>query len=317
MTSKHSLLGIPSCAALVFLLAIAPGIGWGQSSAPATTPVPLPPEAQAAVNKGIIAAKVADYLLAIRHFEEARKIAPAAPDVFFNLGLAESKIPGRELRAIAWFGAYLAANPTAPNAAAVKEQIDVLNVKSQSNLSRLIKSVQDAANQIPDHKKSSNGLAGVANLLAESGDIAGALKTAELIRDTHDSSTTHFTIATFQQDTGDIVGSRKTVDLIQEANIKHLAQGVLLLRLRHPPAAGSGGRTIIAAVDWLKELDSIDKTNHCPLHTEPFLDLAGYLKILPGSDDSEKIFWRLYETAKKIVTAKNVINGMLEQKTKP
>ena len=87
-----------------------------------TAPTALPPAAQEALNKGIIAAKVPDYPLAIRYFEEARKLAPAAPVIFMNLGIAESKMPGRELRAIAWFGAYLAAVPDAPNAAAVKDR---------------------------------------------------------------------------------------------------------------------------------------------------------------------------------------------------
>jgi hypothetical protein len=68
------------------------------------------------------------------------------------MGLAESKIPGRELRAIAWFGAYLAANPNAPNAAAVKKQISVLEVRSQSNTSRFLKILEDAANQIQKSK---------------------------------------------------------------------------------------------------------------------------------------------------------------------
>jgi hypothetical protein len=42
-----------------------------QTSAPAH----LPPAAQEARDKGIIAAKVPDYLLAIRYFEDARKLA--------------------------------------------------------------------------------------------------------------------------------------------------------------------------------------------------------------------------------------------------
>jgi len=84
----------------------------------------LPPDAQEAMKNGIIAAKQQDYLLAARYFQDARKIAPDSPEIFFNLGLAESKIPGRELRAIAWFGAYLASTTNAPNAAAVKDQID-------------------------------------------------------------------------------------------------------------------------------------------------------------------------------------------------
>src|SRR5262245_48478893 len=74
----------------------------------------LPPEAQEAFDKGVIAAKQKDYQVAIRFFQEARTLAPDAREIFFNLGLAESKIPGHELRAICWFGAYLAANPNVP-----------------------------------------------------------------------------------------------------------------------------------------------------------------------------------------------------------
>jgi hypothetical protein len=40
----------------------------------------LAPDAQQAINKGIIAANQQDYLLAIRYFEEARKIALDAPE---------------------------------------------------------------------------------------------------------------------------------------------------------------------------------------------------------------------------------------------
>ena len=96
----------------------------------------LPPAAQEAFDKGIIAAKIPDYLLAIQYFEEARKIAPQSHEIFFNLGLAESKIAGRELRAVCWFGAYLNANPAATNIAAVKEQLIELDVKNKSNVSR-------------------------------------------------------------------------------------------------------------------------------------------------------------------------------------
>ena len=89
-----------------------------------------------------------DYPLAVHYFEAARKAAPEAPVVFLNLGIAESKMPGRELRAIAWFGAYLAAYPDAANAAAVREQIAALDVRNQSNVSRLIKTMQEAADLI-------------------------------------------------------------------------------------------------------------------------------------------------------------------------
>ena len=134
-------------------------------------PAPLPPAAQEALDKGIIAAKVPDYPLAIRYFEEARKAAPEAPVVYLNLGIAESKIPGRELRAMAWFGAYLAAFPQAPNAAAVREQITALDVRNQSNVSRFIKSTQDAAGQMRETWGSERDVHDLAKLWAEAGGL--------------------------------------------------------------------------------------------------------------------------------------------------
>lgn len=181
MTTKESRLRTLLYRALLFLLlTIAPTTGWGQTKAPA--PAPLPPAAQEAVNKGIIAARVPDYLLAIGYFEEARQLAPQAPVIYLNLGLAESKIPGRELRAIAWFGAYLAAYPKAPNAAAVKEQIAVLEVKNKSNVLRVLKSTQDAASQLPD-SAGDYALHDLAWLYAKAGDIPTAMKIAASIED--------------------------------------------------------------------------------------------------------------------------------------
>jgi tetratricopeptide (TPR) repeat protein len=201
--------------AVVLLLISVPNLGWGQSNSPA----PLPPAAQQALDKGIIAAKVPDYLLAIRFFEEARKLAPKAPVIFMNLGIAESKMPGRELRAIAWFGAYLAAFPDAPNAAAVKEQITVLDVKNQSNVSRLIKTVQNAAGG------SHTGLRVVAGLWAAAGDIPAALKTADLIQDAQYKSYARNDIAKIQAARGDIAGAQATADLIRDPSYKSEALG--------------------------------------------------------------------------------------------
>jgi tetratricopeptide (TPR) repeat protein len=179
--------------------------------AQANAPEPLPPAAQEALNKGIIAAKVPDYLLAIRYFEDARKIAPDAPVIYLNLGLAESRIPGRELRAIAWFGAYLAAYPDAPNAAVVQEQIAVLEVKNQSNVSNFIKSVQAAARQMSGYKKN-DGLTRVAVLWAKAGDIETALNTAELCEE--GKSYAYYAVSDAQAKGGDIVGAQKTADMI-------------------------------------------------------------------------------------------------------
>jgi len=108
-----------------------------QTSASASAAAPLAVEAQEAINKGIIAAKNQDYLLSIQYFQAARKIAPDAPEIYYDLGLAESKLPGRQLRAVAWFGAYLAANPTAANAAAMTKA-----TASSTRLPRITKSLK-------------------------------------------------------------------------------------------------------------------------------------------------------------------------------
>jgi tetratricopeptide (TPR) repeat protein len=173
----------------------------------------LPPDAQAAVDKGIIAAKQAqDYLLAIRYFQDARKIAPDAPDIYYKLGVAEANISGRELRAICWLEAYLAANPSAPNTVAVKKQIDVLDIKSQSSLSRVIKSVQDSAAQSSDDKQ--NYLSWVTSLWAESGDITTAMRTANSIQDGKQKAGALESIVEAQAKAGDIVGAQNTANQI-------------------------------------------------------------------------------------------------------
>jgi tetratricopeptide (TPR) repeat protein len=210
-TSRRQLCRLAWLVSLIFALPIA---ALAQTSAPA----PLPPEAQAAVDKGVVAAKQQDYLLAVRYFQDARKLAPKAPEVFYDLGLAESKMPGRELRAICWFGAYLVANPDASNAAAVKNQIEVLDVKSQSNLSRLIKTVQDTA-----EKMSGNDRAGargrVAALWVEAGDTASAFKVVDRIQSEDGRVDSHYVlemVSEAQAKVDDILGARRTANSIQD-----------------------------------------------------------------------------------------------------
>ncbi len=148
------------------LLAIAAG----------TLQAALPPAAQAAFDRGITAARLPDYPLALRHFEEARRLAWDAPEIYFNLGLAESKIPGRELRAIAWFGAYLAGQPAAPNTTAVRSQIDALLIRHQSETTRLLRLAEDSAEKISGSDRA-RLLYDVANAWADSGDLTATLKT--------------------------------------------------------------------------------------------------------------------------------------------
>lgn len=184
----------------------------------------LSPEAQEAMKKGIMAAKEQEWDIAIQSFQDARKFAPNAPEIYYNLGLAESKMPSRELRAIAWFGAYLAAATNPPNAAAVNDVIAGLQIKNQGNLHRLIKTAQDSARKIPSP---AHELREVAVLWTESGDLAAALKTDEFNNDPSAHESLLVAIAKAQAETGDRVGARQTlasarqtVDLIQDAYYK-------------------------------------------------------------------------------------------------
>ena len=117
--------------------------------APSLAKVPL--EAQSAFNKGILAAHEQEWDVALKSFRDALKITgSASPEIYYNLGLTESKIPGRELRAVAWLSAYLVAAPSAPNTAAVKTAILGLLVKNEGNVDRFIEVARQAAGQVPD-----------------------------------------------------------------------------------------------------------------------------------------------------------------------
>lgn len=158
----------------------------------------LPRDAQDALKNGLAAASALQWETAIQNFQDARKIAPDAPEIYYDLGLAESKIPGRELRAIAWLGGYLAAAPQAPNTAAIKNFIAELQTRADANIERLIKATDVADSLLPDTPiRHDGGLTGkltnkpdqdrsmslyeVANLWAASGKPANAVQTARRI----------------------------------------------------------------------------------------------------------------------------------------
>jgi len=216
----------------------------GQTPVPKATPAPLPPEAQAAIKKGIIAAKEQEWLIAIQSFQEARKTAPNSPEVFYNLGLAESKLPGRELRAIAWFGAYLNASPNAPNDDAVNDFIAGLQIKSRGNLNRLIKTVQDSESGFSRAME----LSWVAGLWAKAGDMTAAMKTAALIEHDEGERVAYKEIAEGQAEAGDIAGALRTANLIQNGISKCEALGAIAVEQIKAGDAVGAENTFASAV---------------------------------------------------------------------
>jgi tetratricopeptide (TPR) repeat protein len=214
-----------------------------QNGGPVSASSQLPPEAQALEAKGIMATKIPDYLLAIQYFQEAQKLAPNSPELLYNLGLAESKIPGRELRAISWLGAYLIVEPKAQNTAAVIEQMQLLDVKSQSNLLHIIASAQDAGSKIPDDlglppnmlgqgfmgEPKQRELAALAELWAKAQDFSAAWKSAAIIisrkgsewQQYWDEAREHIAIA--EADAGNFKTAEETAGQIERRDYRDLA----------------------------------------------------------------------------------------------
>lgn len=186
----------------------------------------LPSPAQSALRKGVLAGQQQDYPLALRYFEEARRAAPDAAEIYFNLGLTESKIPGRELRAMAWFGAYLTASPDAPNAAAIREQLDVLEVKAAGATARLLQTTEEAAGKLPAEPDGFGSrwqkLEYIASLWADQGDLASARRIAALLkgREAHRQAVL-VSIAAAQAKTGDGDAARKTLDSVRLGELGH------------------------------------------------------------------------------------------------
>lgn len=177
----------------------------------------IPQETAQALDRGLRAAKQQEWPLAVRYFEEARKTAPTAPQVLFNLGLAESKMPGRELRAIAWLRAYRLANPKAENARQVQDLIADLEIKVESSLGKLVVLAKQSAEQMRGEDRL-KAFEEVAEAQARSGDIAGAKQTAlkadrcENERSCHGyRSAALFKIAVIQCHAGDCAAAMDTV----------------------------------------------------------------------------------------------------------
>lgn len=162
--------------------------------------------------------------------------------MYYNLGLAESKVPGRELRAIAWFGVYFSEDASAPNAAAVNEQMTELSARNKRTLERVISLVESEADwifrtlgkrqgedlsyhrDISVRDRKSGNLREAARLWAELGDRAAALKTAGKFRREEYKIAALTAIVRAQAGTGDLAGAHMTTELLDTDGSKSWAQ---------------------------------------------------------------------------------------------
>ena len=266
---------------------------------PAPSLAEVPPAAQPAFNKGVLAAKQQDWRLAEIRFQEARRSAPDAPELLYNLGLTESKMPGRELRAIAWFGAYLAANPTATNAIAVNSLIDQLQVKSESNIVQLITTMQKAASQLPSmgDPPRNDGLAGVADAWGFFGDFDAAQSVIDLIDNSGDQSNPKKLLASYRD------GTALSIAMINSAPptkpTKMCDWAVLVDAEAH-----NNGQWCWEQRRFTNDLAS----EPGPLNSAVFLDFAGYLNALPTKGNS---IAALHNAAYDLIKAEKVISRMV------
>jgi hypothetical protein len=153
MKTKWSFL-LPPLAFIQVLLLVMPAESLAEQIRNSSKTAPeqvsaLPPNVQEIVDEGILATRREDWAQAANRFEMARKLAPTAPSVLLNLGLAESKIPGRELISIAWLRAYLSSMSNPPKSKKVLAQIADLELRFKNVTNKLLQTAMDLAVQFP------------------------------------------------------------------------------------------------------------------------------------------------------------------------
>jgi len=113
-----------------YLFVIALLIVWNAVSLAGT----VSEEAQRYMARGMAAVEMAktprDYERAVREFEQAAKLAPDWPDVYFNLGSVQAKA-GNYGEAMRQYKRYLELAPKAPDAAKVREEIYKLEYRAE------------------------------------------------------------------------------------------------------------------------------------------------------------------------------------------
>lgn len=91
-------------------------------------------EARRHLNRGMAAVEMAkdptDYDLAIEEFQNARRLAPEWPDVYYNLGLIQERV-GKYKDAADSLRQYLRLSPNATDAETIRTMVDKLEFKAE------------------------------------------------------------------------------------------------------------------------------------------------------------------------------------------
>lgn len=156
----------------------------------------LPPEINHPMRMGLEAAKLNEWALAIDYFREAKGLAPRHPQALYNLAAAYDH-GKRDLLAIIWFRAYLAAAPGAENASDVRERIQWLEARVEAAVVMLLDSARETLGTgFTDSKYSARIVAAQAMI----GDVAGAKATVDQIQDESSKSAAYDSIIAVAKD---------------------------------------------------------------------------------------------------------------------
>lgn len=209
-----------SIAALVVTLATATAVAAKPVPAPRGPLDPLPLKAQVSLDAGIDAAKAGDYPRALQLFDSAASDAGGeAAVLFINRGLVESRMPGRELRAIAWLSAYLGVVPDAPNAAAVKASIKDLRRRADANMVVLAKALVEAARVTASNYHIGQAKGHLGRALLKADDVAGAKALADGLKE-YDAAQNflRLEVAEVLARNGDTAGARLEVAAVEASS---------------------------------------------------------------------------------------------------
>ncbi len=133
----------------------------------------MPTKAETTLKLGLAAAQRRDWSAALKNFQDALNLAPAATQIVFDLGLANDKMGGHPLAALAWYSAYLA---LAPNASPpqVRARVAALEAQEGATEHGLIAKAKAVNMQVPGNIQL-GGLEQIAGAEAATGHSSAAL----------------------------------------------------------------------------------------------------------------------------------------------
>lgn len=183
----------------------------------------LPATAEQSMNEGLNAAQSGNWPEAIKHFRAAQQQAPASPEILFNLALALDKAGGRELAAVTWYNAYLAANPGSADTGQVRTQIEKLKDGARGKAADLLQAAVSSVLLETEKNALLNALTNLVEVQANTGDFIGGLASAQKITSEPYISYSYFFLCRGQADAGDIVGAQRSVLKISQQGQKNQA----------------------------------------------------------------------------------------------